>query len=77
MSRAMRKTWHEIPVHESIMRILMIKKGSLTDRELYEALTSIYDLSYPEFLKILMKMELNGAVKVSTAKDGLLIIELL
>ncbi len=57
------------------MRILELRKGALTDRELFEAINSIYNVSYTEFLKTLMKMELNGVIKVSTAKEGTLLIE--
>ncbi len=73
----MKETWHSTPLHEALLRILELKKGSTTDRELFEALNSMYDVSYPEFLKVLMKLELNGIIKVSTAKEGVLIVELL
>ncbi|MGC9090801.1 MAG: hypothetical protein ACP5I2_03640 [Fervidicoccaceae archaeon] len=47
------------------------------DKELYEAVSSATDLSYSDFLKTLMKLELNGLVKVSSIKEDQLLIELI
>ncbi|MGB9725760.1 MAG: hypothetical protein ACP5LZ_05560 [Fervidicoccaceae archaeon] len=66
-----------MPAQELVYRILLIKGGSMMDKELYEAVSSATDLSYSDFLKTLMKLELNGLVKVSSIKEDQLLIELI
>lgn len=72
----MRRTWRPIPMHLAILELLKIKGGSATDKELYEGLKTVYESSYSEFLKTLMKLELNGYLRVGTAKEGTLIVEI-
>jgi len=72
-----RATWRSLPLHVVILELVEMKGGSLTDRELYESVRAVYDISYTEMLKALMKLELQGKLKVSTAKEGTLIVELL
>lgn len=73
----MRKVWRPIPLHLTVLEMLKIKGGSTTDKELFESIKTVYDVSYHEFVKTLMKLELNGYVRVATAKEGTLIIELI
>ncbi|MEM3254423.1 MAG: hypothetical protein QW765_05070 [Fervidicoccaceae archaeon] len=73
----MRTTWRNLPVQEIIYRMLNLKGGSIIDRELYEAVSAATELSYPEFLKVLMKLELNGLIRVSSIKEDQLLVELI
>lgn len=75
--QGVRATWRSLPLHVVILELVEMKGGSLTDRELYESVRAVYDISYTEMLKALMKLELQGKLKVSTAKEGTLIVELL
>lgn len=73
---ALKTVWRSTPLINIIVEMLDLKGGSLTDRELYEAVKMVHDISYPDFIKALMKLELNGIVRVSTSREGVLIIEL-
>ncbi len=68
--------WRNIPLLNTIINMLELKGGSLTDRELYEAVRMSINIGYPDFIKALMKLELNNIVKVSTSREGMLIVEL-
>ena len=59
-----------------MLELLKLKGGTTTDKDLYESVKAVYDVSYQEFIKTLMKLEINGYVRVGTAKEGSLIIEL-
>lgn len=72
----MRKIWRPIPLHLTMLELLRLKGGTATDKDLYESVKTVYDVSYQEFIKTLMKLEINGYVRVGTAKEGSLIIEL-
>lgn len=69
-------TWRQLPLHYIIVEMLDGKGGSLTDRELYESVKMVYDIDYSEFLKTLLKLELHNIVRVNTAREGVLIVEL-
>ena len=69
-------TWRYLPLHYIVVELLDSKGGSLTDRELYESVKLVYDINYNEFLKTLLKLELHNIVRVNTAREGALIIEL-
>ncbi len=73
----MKNVWRNLPLHTVVVEMLEMKGGSLLDRELYETVKLVYDISYSEFLKTLMKLELQGIIRVSTAGEGRLTIELL
>lgn len=68
--------WRSVPLHLVLIEMLKIKGGSVTDKELYDSVKSAYEVSYQEFIKTLMKLEINGYIRVATAKEGSLIIEL-
>lgn len=72
----MKAAWRSVPLHALVLAILELKGGTLTDREVYEAVRSVHDVSYAELLKALMKLELNGKVRVYSVKEGSLIVEL-
>lgn len=53
------------------IEILMERGGAIKDRELYEHLRKAYDLSYREFISILMFLEINGYIHVESIGDDL------
>ena len=58
------KTWREIPIYATIIEILERKNG-LTDIELLEQLKKIYgDITLSELNKALMRMEIEGKIRV-------------
>ena len=71
-----KETWRQLPLHYVLVEMLETKGGSLTDRELYESVKLVYDIDYNEFLKTLMKLELHNIIRVNTAREGVLIVEL-
>jgi len=73
----LKTTWRNLPIQEIIYRVLILKGGTVIDKDLYEAVSGATDLSYSEFLKTLMKLELNGLVKVSSIKEDQLLVELI
>jgi hypothetical protein len=74
----MSKTWSAIPLPNHIVEILWEKRRSLTDSELYNALSKSYgELSYRELNKALMKLEIHGKIHVTWVKKNLRRIELL
>lgn len=57
--------WSVLPLHTRIIEIQQKKRGTLTDSELYQALSKSYgDLSFRELNKTLMKLELHGIIHV-------------
>ncbi len=71
-----KETWRYLPLHYVVVEMLESKGGSLTDRELYESVKLVYDIDYGEFLKTLMRLELHNVLRVNTAREGVLIVEL-
>jgi len=72
-----RDTWRSIPLHYAIIEELERRGGSAKDIELYRALRSRVDVTFPEFLHALMKLEMQGLVYVSVLRENLRNIELL
>jgi len=72
----LRKVWRPVPLHLAVYELLKLKGGTVTDEELYDSVKAVYDVCYDEFIKVLMKLELNGYIKVATAREGTLIVEL-
>lgn len=72
----MEKVWGPRPLHLSVMDAIK-RKGPLTDDELLrEMRNSKEDLSFRELNRILMKLELNGLVRVSRQTKGKRLVEL-
>lgn len=70
--------WREVPLYYAIIEELERKGGNAKDVELYRALRERYeDLSYTDFLKALMVLEMQGLIYVATAKEDLRIVKLL
>ncbi|MEM1619142.1 MAG: hypothetical protein QXU97_04125 [Fervidicoccaceae archaeon] len=72
----MKGVWRSIPLHAVVLEMLSLKGGTALDRELYEAVRMAYDVSWSEFLRTLMRLELRGLIRVATAREGTLIVEL-
>ncbi len=60
----------------AILNLLKQKGGSVTDRELFEFLRRVFDISYPEFIYILMCLELEGfiSVRAASSREGRIIV---
>ncbi len=71
------ETWRSRTIYNMIIDALQRRGGTAKDRDIYELLRSEYDVSYMEFLKALMVLELRGFVKVSLMKGDIRWIELL
>ncbi len=71
-------TWRKTPLYYAIIEELERRGGSAKDIDLFKALRERYkDLSYSDFLKELMKLEIQGLIYVSTLKENLRNVELL
>lgn len=65
-------------LHTIIVEILARNPGGLTDQELYERLKERYkELSLNQLLKTLLKLEINGIVRVTYYHKGKRKIELI
>ncbi len=50
------------------------EKGKATDRELYEAIKKMHEISYQQFMSLLMVLEVEGFIKLHYAKDSMIIV---
>jgi DNA-binding PadR family transcriptional regulator len=72
----MSKIWHTHSINSKILELLR-RKGAMKDTELYEALKeNINELGMGEFNKILMSMEVQGLIIVSSLTRGKRRVEL-
>ena len=60
----------------SILEIVIANGGTVKDRELYEILRKRYEISYPDFLRYIMMLEIRGYVTVSSTKEDVRVISL-
>ncbi len=51
------------------IELLMERGGAMKDRELYEHIRKTYDISFKEFLSLLLYLEINGFVNVESIGD--------
>ncbi len=72
----MSNVWRFRPLYLEILRILESRGGLVKDKELYDALRRTYDISFPQFLKTLLTLEIQGLVLVRQLKENVRIIEL-
>jgi len=71
------RTWHPHPLDLTIVEILE-KKGAMADEELFDVLRETReDLGFGALNKILMKMEVQGKVYVSSLTKGKRRVELM
>lgn len=51
------------------LELLIERGGAMKDRELYEQLKKTYDMSYKEFISLLLYLEINGFVNVESIDE--------
>ncbi len=72
----MEKVWGPRPLHLSVIDMIG-RKGPLTDDELLKEIrNSKEDISFRELNRILMKLEVNGLIRVSRQMKGKRRVEL-
>ncbi len=70
------KTWKTRPAYSYLMEVL-IKKGDMTDDDLFELLKDEYeDLGFKDFNELLLKLEVSGKIRTSSMARGKRRIEL-
>ncbi len=66
------------PLHTAIVELLAKNPSGLTDVEIYERLREQYEeLNFNQLMKILLKLEINGIVRVTRYQKDTLKVELL
>ena len=71
------KTWNSLLLHTTIVEILE-RKGPLTDVELYELIKETHGASgFADLNKTLMRLEIQGKVRVSALTKGKRRVELI
>jgi len=68
--------WRFKPLHLEILRVLELKGGLVKDKDLYETVRRTYDISFSQFLKTLLTLEIQGLIIVRQLKENVRIIEL-
>jgi hypothetical protein len=64
------KTWKTRPAYFVLLEILQ-KKGSMSDTDLFEALTDENsDLGLKDFNELLMRLEISGKIRTSSMARG-------
>jgi len=72
------KTWKPYPLHLAILEGLEKKGGSLTDTELYDLLVESFgDIGFSTLNKELLRLEIQGRVRISTMMKGKRRVELI
>ncbi len=70
------KTWKPQPLSTAIVELLQ-RKGPSTDMELYDMIKETYgDLGFSDLNKELMRLEIEGAIHVSSLTRGKRRVEL-
>lgn len=65
-------------MHTAVVELLIKNPGGLTDKELFEKLKEQYEeLSFNQLMKILLKLEVNGIVRVTRYQKDTMKVELL
>jgi len=66
----MEKVWGPRPLYLAVVEVLE-RKGPMADEELMEAVSDVYgDISFRELNRALMKLEINGVVRVTRLAKG-------
>ncbi|MCS7111234.1 MAG: hypothetical protein N3D82_03210 [Ignisphaera sp.] len=50
------------------------EKGKATDKELYETVKKMHELSYQQFISLLMALEVEGFIELHYSKDLMIIV---
>ncbi|MGQ9565679.1 MAG: hypothetical protein ACUVT5_03925 [Candidatus Bathyarchaeales archaeon] len=70
------KTWKVRPVDSFILEVLS-RKGAMTDSDLFDAVNEEFsDVGLADFNRLLMKLEIEGRIYVSTLTKGKRRVEL-
>ena len=76
--RADGQSWRKVPLYYAIIDILERKGGNAKDIEIYRTLREeYYDVTYSEFLKALMILEMQDIVYVEMIREDLRTVKLL
>jgi hypothetical protein len=71
------KTWKTHPAYSVLLEYLK-KKGAATDVELYSELTEEFkDLGFKDFNELLMRLEISGKIRLTSAVRGKRRVELI
>ncbi len=73
----MSESWRRIPLYYAIVEELERRGGTAKDVELYRALRERFDVTYSDFLKALMVLEMQDVVYVETLREDLRNVRLL
>lgn len=57
-----------------MLDILNNNGGTMKDKDLYEILRRKYEITYSDFLKYLMVLEIRGLMTVSTSKEDIRVV---
>ena len=63
-------------IASEILNLLSINGDTMKDKDLFEVLKKKYDLTYSEFLRYLMVLEVRGFITVSMPKEDVRVISL-
>lgn len=63
-------------IASEILNLLSINGDTMKDKDLFEVLKKKYDITYSEFLRYLMVLEVRGFVTVSMPKEDVRVISL-
>ncbi len=63
--------WRNVPLYYAIVEELERRGGSALDVELYRSLKERFDVTFSEFLKALMTLEMQDIVRVEVLKEDL------
>ena len=69
-------TWRCRPLRLEILRALNEKGGFARDIDLYDVIKREYDVSFSQFLKELLSLELRGLIHVRYQKENVRLVEL-
>ncbi len=63
-------------IASEILNLLSVNGDTMKDKDLFEVLKKKYDITYSEFLRYLMVLEVRGFVTVSMPKEDVRVISL-
>ncbi|MCX8185723.1 MAG: hypothetical protein N3G48_01255 [Sulfolobales archaeon] len=64
-------------VMSDILEAISTNGGTIKDRDLYDIIRKRYEITYSDFLRFIMILEVRGFIIVSTAREDIRIISLL
>ncbi|MEM1982671.1 MAG: hypothetical protein QXZ63_03295 [Sulfolobales archaeon] len=63
-------------IMSEILETISSSGGTIKDRDLYDVLRKRYEITYSDFLRYLMILEIRGFIIVSTVREDIKIISL-